>query len=407
MKRLIRTNSIRLPEWLKPQIKLWVFLLVTSGIEAQNMNQYNSTMYNQTIYIGNGSGGAAAGTGLVPVTPGISPAQVVAPQQVTGVANPAMSPQVMVTPGNPYGAMVYPGMVPMASPMGMQPMMMGMNPMMNPQQMQAALLMQQMQQQQSMGFNPQGMMGYPAGVGMNPALAAQGMNPFSAMQAQQQELQLRTMAMQLIHSNPETKRSYESMEKAEQDQMLAMVSKMISSMQNNNNQDDDEDEDEEQPNDSMYPYSQMMQGAGAGYGYFPQEDDDEDEEEEEEQNPMLGMMEQFMKNMLVPEKEVFEALDARIADEEAQDKILKQKSTLVPECTNCECCKGYPYNCEGAICKELGSCHCYMHHEKEEERKLGDKYFQEKESCPCCRGYIYGCKGPHCMQKGICFCSAQ
>lgn len=379
------------------------------------MNQFNSTMYNQTIYIGNGSGGAGSGTGLVPVTPGISPARLVAPQQVAGVVNPAMSPQVMVTPGNPYGTVVYPGMVPMGSPMGMQPMMMGMNPMMNQQQMQNALLMQQYQQQQkamelsSMGFNPQGMMGYPAGVGMNPSFASQNMNPYSAMQAQQQEMQLRGMAIQLISSNPETKRSYEFMDKQEQENMLAMVSKMIAGMQNNNNQEDDEDEDEEQPADSMYPYSQMMQGAGAGYGYFPQEEEDEDEEEEEEeeQNPMLGMMEQFMKNMLLPEKEVFDALDARIADEEAQDKILKQKSTLIPECTNCECCKGYPYSCEGSICKELGSCHCYMHREKEEERKFGDKYFQEKESCPCCRGYIYGCKGPHCMQKGICFCSAQ
>lgn len=380
------------------------------------MNQYNSTLYNQTIYIGGGSGGTASGSGLVPVTPGISPAQVVAPQQVAGVANNGMSPQVMVTPGNPYGAVVYPnmGVMPVGSPMGMQPMMMGMNPMVNQQQMQAALMMQQMQQQQkalelsAMGYNPQMMMGYPAGAGVNPALAAQGMNPYAALQAQQQEAQLRAMGMQLIASNPEMKKSFELVEKPQQEQMLAMVCKMIAGMQNNNQDDEEEDDDADQAADPMYNYSQMMQAAAGGYGYpQPEEDDDDEDDEEEEQNPMFGMMEQFMKNMLVPEKEAFEALDAKIADEEEQDKILKQKSTLVPECTACDCCKGYPYNCEGAICKELGSCHCYMHREKEEERKLGDKYFKEKESCPCCRGYIYGCRGPQCTQKGVCFCSPQ
>ena len=46
-------------------------------------------------------------------------------------------------------------------------------------------------------------------------------------------------------------------------------------------------------------------------------------------------------------------------DENIED--LDNYGEFILEFENCECCKGYPYNCNGSICRNLGVCHCKMH----------------------------------------------
>lgn len=386
------------------------------------MNQYNSTMYNQTIYIGNSGATGSNSAGLVPVTSGITPNSV-APQQQQVASIPGAHPAqpVMISAANPYG-MMYPnmGVMPMATPNGVQPMMMGMNPMLQQQQQYQTLLMQQQLQQQramemaGLGYaNPQlaGMIGMPGAI--NPANHMASMNPMMMMQSQQQaqlqlqqQNQMKLFALQMIASNPQTKKLYESIDKVQQEQMLSGCLEMMTNMPNQD--EEDEEEYEEDTPQNMFPFAQMMQGQAGGMGYYQQPQDDEDDEEDEDQNQqemMLNMMQQFFKKAISPEKEVFEQLDSQLADEEEIDKKLRDR-TQIAECSNCNCCKGYPYNCQGSICQELGTCHCYMHNEKEAERKIVNKYFRERESCQCCRGYVYGCKGATCNQNGFCFCSS-
>jgi hypothetical protein len=374
------------------------------------MNQYNSTMYNQTIFIGNTPGGAG-NTALVPVTPGVAANPIAQPQMAAIQAQP-----VMISAANPY-AMMYPnmGMLQMAPQSAASPMVMGMNHLLHPQT-QASLLVQQPQFQHqkameaaaamNMGLVPQG------GLGMNSLMMYHQMQQQQQLQLQQhqqnqmqqQQLQTRNTALHLIAANPQMKKAYETMEKAQQEEVLTMWMAMVSQMQSQQAEEEEDDEDEEEQS----PENQMLQMMQA-YGLCPPQEEEEEEDEEETENSqqmMLNMMNQFMKKVVAPEKEVFEELEAKLADEELLDKKLRDKQTQVAECSDCSCCKGYPYNCQGSICQELGSCHCYMHREKEEEKKFSEKYFRERENCACCRGYIYGCKNPTCLQNGFCFCSS-
>ena len=44
-----------------------------------------------------------------------------------------------------------------------------------------------------------------------------------------------------------------------------------------------------------------------------------------------------------------------------------------PQSKDCLCCKGLIFQCEGKICKDLGTCYCKIHSEmenKKEENKL-------------------------------------
>ena len=43
---------------------------------------------------------------------------------------------------------------------------------------------------------------------------------------------------------------------------------------------------------------------------------------------------------------------------EDEDDCLVVNAEYCKECKSCTCCKGFIYICNGAVCKDLGMCHC-------------------------------------------------
>lgn len=69
--------------------------------------------------------------------------------------------------------------------------------------------------------------------------------------------------------------------------------------------------------------------------------DDEEEFEEEDDNEIMDL---FKKQ-----------IEAEIDNDDSEDE-----EKWVPEFQNCDCCKGFVYNCVGEICKSMGCCFCKM-----------------------------------------------
>ena len=81
-------------------------------------------------------------------------------------------------------------------------------------------------------------------------------------------------------------------------------------------------------------------------------------EEVEENNEELDMiMKDMIENDILDEMAENDSLDSDSADE---DK-------WYPKYKDCECCKGYVYNCKGDVCQSLGQCYCKMKDDCEED----------------------------------------
>ena len=91
-------------------------------------------------------------------------------------------------------------------------------------------------------------------------------------------------------------------------------------------------------------------------------DDDEDDE-----NDIQEKIEKIEKDMI--EAEAFEELGNDLSEDE--DK-------WIPMYRDCECCKGFVFNCKGETCADLGQCYCKM--KDECDKKLDEKKnFENKE----------------------------
>lgn len=124
----------------------------------------------------------------------------------------------------------------------------------------------------------------------------------------------------------------------------------------------------------------------------------------EEQLQFMSMFEMFKDSLL---QDTEEEIDRAIQEEEFEKRIF-EADKFVEELRSCECCRGYPLKCKGAICANLGTCHCAIRKTKEEEEANKDKIFvEERKSCNCCKGYIYACKGVACKISGRCQCDAE
>lgn len=82
---------------------------------------------------------------------------------------------------------------------------------------------------------------------------------------------------------------------------------------------------------------------------------------------------------------------------------------------NCPCCNGNPENCQTPSCKAAGVCACQQDRivEAEMDEDVGpdswkDEWFPQSRDCECCKGYVYNCKKSQskCSQ-GVCFCKAE
>ena len=80
----------------------------------------------------------------------------------------------------------------------------------------------------------------------------------------------------------------------------------------------------------------------------------------------------------------------------------------------CPCCKGMSMNCKSEECSDTGICKCILENNmgfepQEEKIKVDedevfiDHFHEESSDCTCCNGYIYDCNGPTCY--GNCFCA--
>ena len=83
--------------------------------------------------------------------------------------------------------------------------------------------------------------------------------------------------------------------------------------------------------------------------YIEADSDEEEENEDEEEKIIKEGMDMIEKDLIE-----FEAI------EEMVDNISEDEDKWLPMYRNCECCKGFVFNCKGKICSELGKCYCKM-----------------------------------------------
>jgi hypothetical protein len=95
----------------------------------------------------------------------------------------------------------------------------------------------------------------------------------------------------------------------------------------------------------------------------------------------------------------------------AQSQVEEMINIEGPKETDCQCCKGQIYSCQGIMCQQLGMCQCQMHKDIEGIQGGNDfddldndaEYFlPEYSDCPCCGGYVLSCGGLECFNG--CFC---
>ena len=84
------------------------------------------------------------------------------------------------------------------------------------------------------------------------------------------------------------------------------------------------------------------------------------DDDEEEENDIKEKIDKIEKDMI--EEEAIEELGDDLSDDE--DKWF-------PMYRDCECCKGFVYNCKGEACVDLGQCYCKM--KDECDKKLDGK----------------------------------
>ena len=82
-------------------------------------------------------------------------------------------------------------------------------------------------------------------------------------------------------------------------------------------------------------------------------DSDEEEEKEEEEDEEEKIIKEGMDMI---EKDLIEVE----AIEEMVDDISEDEDKWLPMYRNCECCKGFVFNCKGKTCSELGKCYCKL-----------------------------------------------
>ena len=86
----------------------------------------------------------------------------------------------------------------------------------------------------------------------------------------------------------------------------------------------------------------------------------EADDDEEEEHDIKEKIDKIEKDMI--EEEAIEELGDDLSDDE--DKWF-------PMYRDCECCKGFVYNCKGEACVDLGQCYCKM--KDECDKKLDGK----------------------------------
>lgn len=74
----------------------------------------------------------------------------------------------------------------------------------------------------------------------------------------------------------------------------------------------------------------------------------------------------------------------------------------------CPCCKGNFFTCENNLCSNLGMCQCQMRKDiennyKEPENDEKNYFIQESSNCGCCKGYVFNCQGKKCKNSCYCF----
>jgi hypothetical protein len=106
----------------------------------------------------------------------------------------------------------------------------------------------------------------------------------------------------------------------------------------------------------MQPY-QMAPG---GFGY--EEEEEEEEPEEEPVNDGMVRMFEMMKAML-PQMANLHSDHNELELQAYEDD--EKNGNFIEGSKDCPCCKGYVFNCPTDICRNLGSCHCYLRRENE------------------------------------------
>lgn len=89
------------------------------------------------------------------------------------------------------------------------------------------------------------------------------------------------------------------------------------------------------------------------------------------------------------------------AEQKRRDEVRKQ--ILSPDFKDCECCKGYVFNCSSEICKNLGICHCVAHHQNEHGAAT-EEIVKESANCLCCKGHVLSCSCVVNKSKQSCYC---
>ena len=92
-----------------------------------------------------------------------------------------------------------------------------------------------------------------------------------------------------------------------------------------------------------------------------------DEDEEDEENDIQEKIEKIEKDIIEAE-----------AIEELGNDFSEDEDVWIPKYKDCECCKGFVFNCRGETCADLGQCYCKM--KDECDKKLDEtKNFENKD----------------------------
>ena len=85
-----------------------------------------------------------------------------------------------------------------------------------------------------------------------------------------------------------------------------------------------------------------------------------DEDEEDEERDIEEKIDNIEKDMVEEE-----------AIQELANDLSEDEDMWIPMYKDCECCKGFVFNCRGEICADLGQCYCKM--KVECDKKLDGK----------------------------------
>ena len=119
-----------------------------------------------------------------------------------------------------------------------------------------------------------------------------------------------------------------------------------------------------------------------------------------------------LKNKVFVPSVVTQTKTSQVIEHEVMPVHAFTKPGILHDSPICACCNDMPMNCTGPQCLILGMCICINdlhYHDDDEERDdhqdldLENLFMTEQMDCECCKGYVYNCTGAFCHDCCECY----